>query len=120
MRYQALMIRRFDPGDAARVARIFAEHDQSELPGLIGVQRRTLFQLEDLYLHLAESDIDFVPRLRDATTHPLFRGIDGQLAGLLHGYTSATGTMATSAAAPFYRWNAGAPAAHRPAGPAAR
>jgi hypothetical protein len=106
MRYQELMVRRFDPRDAPRVARIFAEHDQSDLPGLIGVQRRTLFQLEDLYLHLVESDTDFVPRLHRATTHPLFKDIDGQLAALLSGYTSATGTMASSAATPFYRWTA--------------
>jgi len=110
MRYQALMVRRFDPRDAARVAQIFAEHDQSELPGLIGVQRRTLFHLEDLYLHLAESDVDFVSRLHRATTHPLFRDVDRQLAGLLSGYTSTTGTMASSAAAPFYQWTAGAAA----------
>ena len=39
----------------------------------------------------------------------LFRS-DRQLAGLLSGYTSATGTMASSAAAPFYQWTADAAA----------
>lgn len=106
MRYQALMVRRFDPRDASRIAEIFAEHDHSELPGLIGVQLRTLYQLEDLYLHLVESDVDFISRLRSATTHPLFRDVDSKLAGLLSGYSSATGTMASSAASPFYRWSA--------------
>lgn len=110
MRYQALMVRRFDPRDASEVAQIFTEHDRSELPELIGVQRRTLFQLEDLYLHLVESDVDFVARLHQATTHPLFRDIDTRLATLLNAYTSETGTMTSSAAQPFYRWPAPAPA----------
>ncbi len=108
MRHQALMIRRFDPADADRIAAIFASHDQSNLPRQIGVQRRTLFQLEDLYLHLVESDVDFLANLHSARNHPLFQQIDSQLAPLLAGYSPATATMGSSAAQPFYRWSADA------------
>ena len=38
------------------VAEIFTESDRTELPGIIGVRHRSLYSLDDLYVHLVETD----------------------------------------------------------------
>jgi len=101
------MVRRMEPGDAPAVADIFAEHDLTDLPLTIGVKQRTLFRFQDLYLHLVQSDQEFLSRLRAAHEHPLFVDIDRRLAPFLKPYGSGLGTLLTSCAERFYSWSAG-------------
>ncbi|MGW2439128.1 TcmI family type II polyketide cyclase, partial [Streptomyces goshikiensis] len=42
--HQALIVARMAPGSAPDIAGLFADSDAGELPGLIGVRRRSLFQ----------------------------------------------------------------------------
>lgn len=104
--FRALMVRRMDPEDAEEVASIFAAHDASELPGLVGVTARTLFRFGDLYFHLVEADEDILPRLLATRDHPLFRDIDGRLAGILRPYDPAAPSLVDSRATVFYQWTA--------------
>ncbi len=47
------------PGAAPDIAKVFAESDSGELPHLVGVNRRSLFEFGDgVYMHLIESDED--------------------------------------------------------------
>jgi hypothetical protein len=96
-----------EPGDADKVASIFDAHDQTELPGLVGVTARTLFRLDDLYFHLIEADEDILPKLMQTRTHPLFKDVDTQLAQYLRPYRESAPTMADSRAGVFYQWTAG-------------
>jgi cyclase len=104
--HQALMIRRIDPRDVPEVARIFGQHDQeTDLPQRIGVQRRELYQYHGIYLHLVQSDFDFVQRLYQARTDPQFLHIDEQLRRYLHPYDATVPTFEDSHLKPFYTWS---------------
>ena len=52
-------VARIKPGAEEAVARIFADSDRSELPALAGVVHRSLFVLDDIYVHYVETDADF-------------------------------------------------------------
>jgi len=102
--HRTLMVRRWDPTDAARIAEIFAEHDRTDFPASIGVTRRTLFGFHDLYFHLIEADDGFRDRLFAAAGDGHFRTVDSQLGRLLTPYDAASPSMAQAEAAPFYDW----------------
>jgi len=98
------MVRRMDPGNSERVARLFEGHDSTEPPGLVGATRRTLFRYQDLYTHLIEAEQDILPRLLEAGDHPLFQQIDRDLAPLLLPYDVDRPTLLQSRAEVFYSW----------------
>lgn len=103
--HQALMIRKIDPRHVAEVARIFQRHDrETDLPRRIGLRHRELFEYHGIYLHLVQSDEDFVERLYEARTDPAYREIDRQLAGYLLPYDPAVPTFEDSHLKPFYTW----------------
>src|SRR5216683_5255749 len=65
---RGVIVAKIKPGAEAKVAEIFAESDATELPGLAGVRHRSLFILDDVYVHLVEMDEDFsesVSNVRD-------------------------------------------------------
>jgi cyclase/tetracenomycin F2 cyclase len=103
------MVLRMKSENADAVATAFAEHDQGDLPGIIGVTRRTLFRFQGLYMHLIEADGDMLPELLDARKHPDFQAINRKLDNLLERYDpSSWRTLTDSMATPFYTWSAGA------------
>ncbi|GIF17791.1 polyketide synthase [Paractinoplanes tereljensis] len=106
MRYQALMVRRFDEADADAVAGVFADHDATGLPARLGVAQRTLFHYQGLYFHLVQSDVEFLPRLYDARNDALIQDIDAKLRGYLRPYRKNEPAMAQSQATSFYQWHA--------------
>jgi hypothetical protein len=53
---RTLIVARMEPEEADAVAQIFSDSDATELPGMIGLSRRTLFRFHDLYFHLVEAD----------------------------------------------------------------
>ena len=87
---RGVIIARIKPGSEEEVARIFAESDATELPRITGVRHRSLFVLEDIYIHLVETDDRFeeaVDRVRD---HDLFKDISRKLDPYIQPYNPET------------------------------
>lgn len=104
---RTLIVARMDPDHADTVASIFADSDATELPGLVGVTRRTLFQFHDLYFHLAEAETDVASRVDDVRRHPLFRGVSDRLAPYVLPYDPGWRGPRDAMATPFYEWEKG-------------
>ncbi|MFA1549850.1 TcmI family type II polyketide cyclase [Actinomadura chokoriensis] len=107
MQYNILMIGRVEPGNEAEIAKVFGEHDASELPREIGARRRTLYSFNGLYLHLVESDIEFRAKLYENRLHPLFQETNRRMKDLITPYDPRYPTMRDAEATPFYSWSAG-------------
>jgi cyclase len=106
MESRTLIVARLDAGDRPAVADIFAESDATELPGLIGVKRRSLFHFHGLYFHLTESDESITPSLYQARAHPLFEDISAKLAKYMTPYDPNWQEPKDSMAEQFYQWQA--------------
>ncbi|KFG02014.1 TcmI family type II polyketide cyclase [Streptomyces europaeiscabiei] len=103
--HQSLIVARMAPGAAPDIAKIFEESDRGELPHLIGVSRRSLFQFDDVYLHLVESERDPTPAITKLAGHPEFRGISERLSAYVTAYDPATWRSPKDAMANrFYQW----------------
>ncbi|MEU5163444.1 TcmI family type II polyketide cyclase [Streptomyces sp. NPDC020875] len=107
--HRALIVARMAPGSAAGIAELFARSDSGELPGLVGVNRRSLFQFgPDLYLHLIESDRPPGPAIAEVTGHPEFRELSERLSAYVSPYDPETWRSPKDAMArQFYRWESG-------------
>ncbi|MFG2302273.1 TcmI family type II polyketide cyclase [Actinacidiphila glaucinigra] len=104
-RYRSLIVARMKPGVEEQVAQVFAESDKGELPGLIGVTGRSLFQFGDVYLHLVEADRPPGPEVGRYKDHPAFRDISEQLSSYISAYDPETWREPKDAMArEFYRW----------------
>ncbi|MFE7766099.1 TcmI family type II polyketide cyclase [Streptomyces sp. NPDC057438] len=103
--HQSLIVARMAPGSAPDIAKIFEESDRGELPHLIGVSRRSLFQFDDIYIHLVESERDPTPVITEMAGHPEFRAISERLSSYVTAYDPATWRSPKDAMANrFYRW----------------
>ncbi|WP_237277201.1 TcmI family type II polyketide cyclase, partial [Streptomyces caniscabiei] len=80
---------RMAPGAAPDIAKIFEESDRGELPHLIGVSRRSLFQFDDVYIHLVEAERDPTPVITKMAGHPEFRAISERLSAYVTAYDPA-------------------------------
>ncbi|GAA1258786.1 TcmI family type II polyketide cyclase [Kitasatospora nipponensis] len=106
--HRALIVARMKPDTAPLIAETFADSDRGELPRLIGVTGRSLFQFGDLYLHLIEADSPPGPQVAKLTGHPEFRGVSERLASYVEAYDPATWREPKDAMArEFYRWERG-------------
>ena len=110
--YRSLIVARMNPGSATDIAKTFAaSDDDGELPRLIGVTGRSLFQFGDVYLHLIEAERPPGPEVVKVSGHPEFRSISEQLAAYVHPYDPQTWKEPKDAMAlEFYRWERGATA----------
>ncbi|MGW2562687.1 TcmI family type II polyketide cyclase [Streptomyces sp. NPDC001514] len=107
--HQALIVARMAPDSASDIAKVFAASDRGELPGLVGVTRRTLFQFGDVYLHLIEADRPPGPAVAKVADHPEFRDISDKLSSYVSAYDPRTWRSPKDAMAQeFYRWERGA------------
>lgn len=107
--HRALIVARMKPDSATDIAETFAASDSGELPGLIGVTGRSLFQFGDLYLHLIEAERPPGPEVAKARSHPEFLRISEQLSSYVLAYDPATWQEPKDAMArEFYRWERGA------------
>ncbi|MFI8966382.1 TcmI family type II polyketide cyclase [Streptomyces sp. NPDC053493] len=107
--HHALIVARMAPGSAPAIADVFAESDRGELPHLVGVTRRSLFQFGEVYLHLIEAEQDPAPAIAKLTGHPEFRSTSEKLSAYVSAYDPATWRSPKDAMAHcFYRWEAGA------------
>lgn len=101
------IIAKIKPGSEEEVAKIFAESDQSELPALAGVRHRSLFVLDDVYVHYVEMDDDFEKKVDEIHDHPLFREISRRLDDHITPYDPETWKSPKDAQArEFYIWDA--------------
>lgn len=104
---RGVIVARIKPGSEEQVASIFAESDASELPGLVGVRHRSLFVLEDIYVHLVETDDDFDQSVAGVREHELFKDISTKLEPYIQPYNPETWTSPKDAtASEFYSWDA--------------
>ncbi|MFE0701027.1 TcmI family type II polyketide cyclase [Streptomyces sp. NPDC058872] len=103
--HHALIVARMAPGSAPAIADVFAESDRGELPQLVGVARRSLFQFGDVYLHLIESEQDPAPHVAKLVGHPEFRSVSERLSTYVSAYDPKTWRSPQDAMAHcFYRW----------------
>ncbi len=103
--HHALIVARMAPGAAPDIAGIFEESDRGELPHLVGVRRRSLFQFGDVYLHLIESEQDPGPAIAKVSGHPQFQDISTRLTPFVSAYDPATWRSPKDAMARrFYLW----------------
>ncbi|ANZ20229.1 TcmI family type II polyketide cyclase [Streptomyces noursei] len=103
--HHALIVARMKPGSAPDIAEVFASSDRTELPHLVGVNRRTLFQFGEVYLHLIESDVPPGPEIAKAHQHPEFQAISKRLSAYVSAYDPETWRSPKDAMAQeFYRW----------------
>jgi cyclase len=104
---RGLIVAKIQPGTEDKVAEIFAESDESELPKLAGVRHRSLFVLDDVYIHYVETDADFEQAVDDVRDHPLFREISRRLDEYITPYNPETWRSPKDATArEFYTWDA--------------
>jgi cyclase len=103
--HAALIVARMDPGSADKVAEIFARSDRTELPGLVGVRRRSLFRYGDVYIHLVDGDRPMGPAIAAVREHPEFVRVSRELDAYVRPYDPATWrSPADAMAEEFYRW----------------
>ncbi|CQR65870.1 TcmI family type II polyketide cyclase [Streptomyces leeuwenhoekii] len=104
--HHTLIVARMAPGSAQDIAKVFAESDRGELPHLIGVSGRSLFQFGDVYLHLIESEQDPGPAIAKMAGHPEFKDVSERLSAYVTAYDPATWRSPKDAMANcFYRWD---------------
>ncbi|OEJ22797.1 polyketide synthase [Streptomyces agglomeratus] len=103
--HQALIVARMAPESAPDIAKVFANSDAGELPHLVGVARRSLFQFGDVYLHLIESEKPPGPEIAKVTSLPAFRDISNRLSSFVSPYNPQTWNGPEDAMAhQFYQW----------------
>lgn len=104
---RGVIVAKIKPGSEEAVAEIFAESDRSELPELVGVKHRSLFVLEDVYVHLVELEDSFDDKVADVRDHPLFKEISRRLDDHIVPYNLETWKSPKDATArEFYSWDA--------------
>jgi cyclase len=100
------IVARIKPGSEEEVARIFAESDATELPQITGVRHRSLFVLDDIYIHLVEKDDDFAETVDRVRDHDLFKDISEKLDPYIQPYNPETWRSPKDAQArEFYTWD---------------
>jgi cyclase len=100
------IVARIKPGAEDAVAALFAESDASELPQLAGVRHRSLFVLDDIYVHYVELDDAFGETVENIRDHPLFQDISRKLDAYITPYDPETWQSPKDAQArEFYSWD---------------
>ena len=87
---RGVIVARIKPGSEEEVARIFAESDATELPRITGVRHRSLWVLDDVYIHLVETDEDFASAVDNIRDHELFKDISRKLDPFIQPYNPET------------------------------
>ncbi len=104
---RGVIVAKIKPGAEEDVARIFAESDTTELPALAHVKHRSLFVLEDIYIHYVEMDAEFGEAVDEVRDHPEFREISRKLDEYITPYNPETWRSPKDAQArAFYSWDA--------------
>jgi polyketide synthesis cyclase len=104
---RTIIVARIRRNAESAVARIFADSDATSLPHELGVERRSLYSLGDLYVHVIDFRHDPTDSLRRAGELPGFRKISAELRGFIRPYDEEGWRSPQDAVAhEFYRWSA--------------
>src|SRR5687768_3868697 len=104
---RGVIVAKIKPGSEQEVAKIFEESDETELPRLAGVRHRSLFVLNDVYVHYVELDEAFAESVDSIRDHPLFKEISRRLDDYITPYDPETWRSPKDAqAVEFYSWDA--------------
>jgi cyclase len=104
--HRTLIVARMSADDSADVAQVFANSDASDLPHVVGVDRRTLFRFHGLYFHLVEAQDDISPNLYKARSHPLYQEVNERLAKFISPFDPGWQEPKDAMAETFYSWSA--------------
>ncbi|WP_433429251.1 TcmI family type II polyketide cyclase [Nonomuraea sp. CA-141351] len=108
MTNRILIVARIKPGTAEEVARLFGASDETELPRVLGVTRRQLFQYQDLYFHHAEFAGPPQEALAKARDRDDFKQLSRDLDAFISPFDPATWrSPADALARGFYEWTGG-------------
>ncbi|MDO0911681.1 TcmI family type II polyketide cyclase [Streptomyces sp. DT2A-34] len=103
--HHALIVARMAPQSAPDIADVFAASDSGELPHLVGVTQRSLFQFGDVYMHFIEAEQDPGPAIAKVAGHPEFVDISRRLEAFVSPYDPQTWRSPKDAMARrFYHW----------------
>jgi cyclase len=107
MTRRGLIVARIGAGAEHDVARIFGESDRTTLPELAGVRHRSLYVLDDVYVHLVEFQNEATESVEGVRQHELFRDVSSKLEPFIHPYKPQTWRSPKDAfAREFYSWTA--------------
>jgi cyclase len=105
---RGLIVARIQPGSEEEVARIFAESDETDLPKITGVRHRSLYVIDDIYIHLVETDDEFAATVDNVRDHELFQDISRKLDPYIQPLNPETWKSPKDAQAhEFYSWEPG-------------
>jgi cyclase len=106
--HSTLIVARLDAADSERVADLFSDFDETDMPGLMGTRRRQLFHYRGLYFHLQDFDTDDGgAAIEQAKAHPQFVRISEDLKPYISAYDPSTWRSPKDAVATrFYDWTA--------------
>jgi cyclase len=104
---RTIIVARIKPNAEPDVAEVFATSDTTSLPHDLGVERRALYSLRDIYLHVIDFREDPAQALRRAPDLPAFRQISADLSRFIRPYDEQHWRSPQDAVArEFYRWSA--------------
>lgn len=102
--HRTLIIAKIAPDAERQVASIFAESDQTSLPRIAGVRRRSLYRLDDLYVHLLETSDQGVAAVERARSHAEFARVSERLRPYITPYLATWQSPRDAQAHCFYDW----------------
>jgi len=106
MARRGLIVARIRTGAEGEVARVFGESDQTDLPVLAGVRHRSLYVLDDVYVHLVEFDRDANGAVDGVRQHELFQDVSKKLEPYIRPYNPDTWRSPRDAfAREIYAWD---------------
>ncbi|MBI3898407.1 MAG: TcmI family type II polyketide cyclase [Gammaproteobacteria bacterium] len=76
---RGLAILRLKPGTEEQVINAFAESDKTDLPWLAGMKRRSIWVLDDLFVHYVESERPMKDVIEHFRTHPLYMDVKSKV-----------------------------------------
>jgi cyclase len=105
---RALIVARIAPNAHDEVAHIFGQSDRGSLARELGVRERSLYALDDVYIHAVTFDQDVQAAMAAAREHPGFAEISDLLRPYVTPYNPQTWRSPRDAMARrFYHWAAG-------------
>ncbi len=102
--YRSLIVAKIAPGAEGEVGRIWTQSDQTDLPRKVGVRRRQLFSLGDLYIHLLETAQPGTQALTVARGEEEFDRISERLNPFISPYLPTWRSPRDAVATCFYSW----------------
>jgi cyclase len=105
--HRSVIVAKITPGREDDVARVFAASDRTDLPRLVGVLRRELYSLGDLYLHILETGEPTQVALAKARAEPEFSRVSRSLEPFIAPYLPTWRSPADAVARRFYSWQPG-------------